>query len=193
MDVNLDRLLKAGLLVVAGIATATFLAGCGGGSERKAAAPATANPSNHAAATSSTAVTDGTGPPRHRVGETDAERSAIIEPWRTCMKDHGADLDTMPPNIKEAERWSAEHQGAANACGHLLPLLPWGLDPANPERRNNIHQWVKCMNDQGLPTVETPDDDEAPWRYGGSSPLSPADRDKVELDCEKETIDKSDR
>jgi hypothetical protein len=180
-------------MIVTGIATCAVLAGCVGGGRGPKAAPADAErPSAGVAPVASTA-TASRDPRRHRVGETDAQWRAVIEPWYTCMKEHGADTDTEPPNIKGAERWMAEHSGAVHACQSLAPLPPWGLDPANPQYRNNIHQWVKCMNDRGLKVIETPDDEHQPWQYAGDTALAPEEKNRIEHQCEKETIGKSDQ
>ena len=82
-----------------------------------------------------------------------------------------------------------DHQRARDTCLPLLPLLPWGLDRANPDYRDNVHQWVKCMNDKGMNVIETPDNPDSPWRYTDSSKPSST----IELDCEKATVGKSDR
>jgi hypothetical protein len=127
------------------------------------------------------------------VGETDAERNAIIERWYGCMKEHGADTDTMPPNIKGSEQWMDQHRDATDACQSVTPLPPWGVDRDNPERRSNILAWVKCMNDRGDNLVATPDDEQRYWRPVGDTKLTPEQRDRVESECEMETIGKSDR
>jgi len=132
-------------------------------------------------------------PHRHRVGETDEESRAVNEPWYRCMKAHGADTDTQPNNVKDADRWMTEHSDAVDACQSVAPQLPWGLDPANPERRNNIHQWVQCMNDRGLKVIETPDNADQAWTYAGTSSLPAEEQARIELECEMQTIGKFDR
>ncbi len=182
---------SAGLLIAVSTAVLALQSGCGGAPAKpKAASPAApAAPSTGPPVGSPAAAEN----PRHRVDETAADRERIIQPWRTCMKDHGADLDSQPPNVAGAEQWTREHQDAADACGRLLPLLPWGEDPSNPQYRDNIHELVQCMNDQGLNIVETPDDLDMPWKYRDQSTVPPGKRDQIEGDCEKATIGKSDK
>lgn len=131
------------------------------------------------------------GRPRHRVDETAEESTRLIEPWRSCMKDHGADVDTQPNNIAGAEKWSADHKDAGDACRAKLPLLPWGMDRENPAYQDNMHKWVQCMNDKGMHVVETPDNDESPWTY--SSDSQPPNADKIEHDCELAILGPSDK
>jgi hypothetical protein len=182
---------RAVLLVVTGLAALTLQTACGGGPEKPKVASLAGEkaPAGQPSAT----ATQASERPRHRVDESEADRERIIAPWTKCMKDHGADLDTQPHTIAGAEKWSRDHQDAGTACGDLLPLLPWGLDRSNPQYRDNIHQWVKCMNDKGLNIVETPDNDEQPWTYGGDSTVVGEARDKIERDCEKATIGKFDK
>lgn len=144
-------------------------------------APSTADPSTDE---------DG-GRPRHRVDETAEESQRIIEPWRTCMKDHDADVDTQPNTIEGAKKWSADHKAAGDACRSKLPLLPWGMDRENPAYQDNMHKWVQCMNDKGMRVVETPDNDESPWTYASDS--QPPNSDKIEHDCEVAILGPSDK
>jgi hypothetical protein len=183
--------LRASLLITTGLALVALQAGCARDPQASADSPDTRNLSNLQGVAASLGPADAERP-RHRVGETDADRERIIAPWRTCMKDNGADLDTMPPSIEGAARWAQEHQSAGLACRSLLPLPPWGLDRTNPEYRENVRQWVECMNDRGLSIIATPDDAQSPWRFGGDSALSPEESSRVQQDCMKETIGKSD-
>jgi hypothetical protein len=184
---------RTGALIVAGMTAVALLAGCTvGRAKPKAASPTGGSPSARVEATPSSPAATTVHRRRHRVGETDAERSAIIEPYNACLKGHGADTNLMPPNTEAAGRWVEEHRGAYDACADLAPQSPWGEDPANPEYRNNIHQWVQCMNARGLNVVET-GDEEQPWTYRGNSRLSPQEQQNVELACEKEVMARFDR
>jgi hypothetical protein len=182
---------RAALLVVTGLAALTMQVACAGGPDKPKVASLAGD--KEAAGKPSATASHAAERPRHRVDETAADSDRIIQPWRKCMKDHGADLDTQPNNIKGAEQWGRDHADAGAACGDLLPLLPWGMDRDNPQYRDNIHAWVKCMNDKGMKVAETPDDEESPWRFAGESTLSPEARDQVETDCEKATIGKFDK
>lgn len=170
-----------------------LLAGCGT-AERKApdvASLATPSASSPRSASTSAASTENERP-RHRVDETKEESMRLIEPWRACMKNNGADVDQQPnSSIKAAEAWSAAHQDARNACIGKLPLLPWGEDRENPAYRDNVHNWVKCMTDQGMDVVETVDDKESPWHFGDGN--QPADSAKIEQDCEVKVMGPSDK
>ncbi|WP_410623742.1 hypothetical protein [Amycolatopsis sp. cmx-8-4] len=179
------------LRLIAGLALFLGLAAC---SSPPAAAPQVASLSTPAAtpATSAPPSTDADGGrPRHRVDETAEESQRLIEPWRTCMKDHDADVDTQPNSIEGAEKWSADHKAAGDACRAKLPLLPWGMDRDNPAYQDNMHKWVQCMNDKGMHVVETPDNDESPWTYG--SDAQPPNSDKIEQDCEVAILGPSDK
>jgi hypothetical protein len=172
-----------------GLAGVIVQAGCAGEQQK----PKVASLSGGGSSTAGQSANAGANKerPRHRVDESDADRERLIQPWNKCMKDNGADPDTQPNNIAGAEQWGRDHARAGDACRSLLPELPWGEDKANPQYRDNIHQWVKCMNDKGLKVIETPDNDESPWRYADDATV--ADKDKIELDCEKATIGKFDK
>jgi hypothetical protein len=150
--------------------------------------PSSSTPSSPSATPSTDA--DG-GRPRHRVDETNEESKRLIEPWRTCMKDHNADVDTQPHNIEGAKKWSADHKDAGDACRAKLPLLPWGMDRENPAYQDNMHKWVQCMNDKGMHVVETPSNDESPWTYGSEN--QPPNSSQIEHDCEVAILGPSDK
>jgi hypothetical protein len=182
---------RAALLVVTGLAALTMQTACAGGPEKPEVASLAGD--RAAGKPSATAAQNGERP-RHRVDETAADADRIIQPWTKCMKDHGADMDTQPNTVKGAEQWGRDHADAGAACKNLLPLLPWGEDRDNPQYRDNIHAWVKCMNDKGLKITETPGDEESPWRFTGEkSSLSPEAANQVETECEKSTIGKFDK
>jgi hypothetical protein len=183
---------RAGLLVVTGLAALTMQTACAGGPAKPKVASLAGDKAPAGAA--SAAAGQQAERPRHRVDETAADRDRIIQPWTKCMKEHGADPDTQPNTIEGAEQWGRDHADAGTACRNLLPLLPWGEDRDNPRYRDNIHAWVKCMNDKGLKVAETPDDEESSWRFTGEkSTLSPEAANQVETDCEKTTIGKFDK
>jgi hypothetical protein len=170
-----------------------LLAGCG---TTEPKAPDVASLATPGAGSPSSAASPASTPegerPRHRVDETQEESTRLIEPWLACMKKNGADMDEQPnSSIKAAEEWSAAHQDARNACIGKLPLLPWGEDRENPAYRDNIHNWVKCMTDQGMDVVETPDADQSPWHFGNRD--QPADSAKIERDCEVKVMGPSDK
>lgn len=174
---------------------AVLLLGLGACASAPAAAPQVASlttPSSTTASASAppSADADG-GRPRHRVDETAEESKRLIEPWRTCMKDHGADVDTQPNSIEGAKKWSADHKDAGDACRAKLPLLPWGMDSANPAYQDNMHKWVQCMNDHGMHVTETPGNDESPWTYAGDN--QPPNSEKIEHDCEVTILGPSDK
>ncbi|SDW58498.1 hypothetical protein SAMN05421504_101969 [Amycolatopsis xylanica] len=129
--------------------------------------------------------------PRHRIDETPEESKRMIAPWLACMKANGADLDTQPNSIAGAEQWSKDHKAAGDTCRNKLPLPAWGLDSENPAYRDNMHRWVKCMNDRGMNVVENVGDSESPWHYGSSN--QPADADKIERACEVEILGPQDK
>ncbi|MET7993604.1 hypothetical protein ABZU76_22155 [Amycolatopsis sp. NPDC005232] len=144
------------------------------------------------ASSSAPASTDADGGrPRHRVDESPEDSQRLIEPWRTCMKDHDADVDQQPHSIAGAEQWSKDHQAAGDACRSKLPLLPWGEDPANPAYKDNLHRWVECMTSQGMHVAEDPDDDESPWHYTSNN--QPPNSDKIEQGCEVQVMGPSDK
>jgi hypothetical protein len=188
-----DATLRAAVVIVTGTAIVIPCAGCTGGGPRPKAASVDAPRSSSSVTPVPSTTMASSDLRRHRVGETEEEWRAVVEPWNRCMKEHSADVDTQPHNITDADRWMVEHSAAVDACKPVAPLPPWGEDPANPEYRDNIHQWVKCMNDRGLKTIETPDDEEQPWTYAGTSGLAPAQQSRIEHECEMETIGQFDR
>jgi hypothetical protein len=182
------HVVSVGVLIAVGLGTVLSQAAC----DNKHGKDKVASLSSTAPKTSAgTASTDNR--PRHRVDETRADYDRIIQPWEKCMKDNGADTSQMPPSITGAAQWSKDHARAGDTCRQLMPLMPWGLDKANPQYRDNVHQWVKCMTDKGLSVVETPDDEDSPWRYTSNSTMSGDARAKIEDDCEKATVGKSDK
>jgi hypothetical protein len=186
---------RAVLLVVTGLAALSLQTACAGGPDKPEVASLAGEkaPAGQPSSTASASASASAERPRHRIDESAADRDRIIAPWTKCMKDHGADLDTQPNTIAGAEQWSRDHADAGAACGNLLPLMPWGEDRANPQYRDNIHQWVKCMKDKGLNVIETPDNEESPWQFGGASSLSPEAGHQAETDCEKATMGKFDK
>ena len=184
---------KAMRYFVCGGVLLALLAGCGTAEQKapEVASLATPSASSPSSSGSPTATPEGERP-RHRVDETKEESMRLIEPWLACMKTNGADMDEQPnSSIKAAEEWSAAHQDARNACIGKLPLLPWGEDRENPAYRDNVHNWAKCMTDQGMDVVETPDDDESPWHFGDGK--QPADAATIEQQCEVKVMGPSDK
>jgi hypothetical protein len=125
------------------------------------------------------------GRPRHRLDETNEENQRINQVWYDCMKQHGADLDQMPPSIEGAKTWMAGHKDASDACKSKQPLGPWSMDPENPEYKDNMHAWVECMKQGGMKVAES-SDPETPWTYTESD--QPANHDQVEQDCQRKVL-----
>ncbi|MEV6646315.1 hypothetical protein [Amycolatopsis sp. NPDC051371] len=178
------------LRLLAGLVLLLGLAACSSPPPAPPQVASLTTPSSSPASVAPSTDADG-GRPRHRVDETAEESNRLIEPWRTCMKDHNADVDTQPNTIEGAKKWSADHKDAGDACRAKLPLLPWGMDRENPAYQDNMHKWVQCMNDQGMHVAETPDNDESPWTY--SSDSQPPNSDKIEHDCEVAILGPSDK
>ncbi len=160
------------------LAAVLFAAGCAAPPAPQSQVASLSTPSSGPASTSASASEEGR--PRHRLDESKEESQRINHVWSQCMKDHGADPDTQPPNIEGAKKWSADHKAAGDACRAKLPLPPWSQDPDNPEYKDNMHNWVTCMKDAGMNVAESTDPEMA-WTFTSSQ--QPPDADRIEHDC----------
>lgn len=174
------------------IAAVVVVAGCSSTPQAQPDVATLNTPSAGAppSASSSTAVTGEEGRPRHRLDETPEESQRMIKPWEQCMKEHGADLDQQPNSIEGAKKWSEEHKAAGDACRPKLPLLPWSMDPDNPEYKDNMHAWVECMKKGGVKVAES-NDPETPWTYTSSQ--QPANSAEIEENCKREVLGPKER
>ncbi|MFI6130090.1 hypothetical protein [Micromonospora sp. NPDC051141] len=100
--------------------------------------------------------------PRARLDDTDEDTRARYAPYEKCMTEHGVDIRRT-----RAEGVTSGPIGAANrACGNLLPLPPWELDPANPEAKDFARDVVACLKEKGVRYVEVSTDGPG-WSLGG--------------------------
>lgn len=87
---------------------------------------------------------------RERLDMTEQERTALRDPYRACMKDHGIDLSDRVNASKDREKVAE----AAQACDPLLPLPAWETDSANPEALDFARRVVECLRAKGVKTAQ---------------------------------------
>ncbi|MFI7601718.1 hypothetical protein [Actinoplanes sp. NPDC049681] len=97
--------------------------------------------------------------PRERLDTTPEEFEAMLGPYNTCLREHGA---------KPKEDWRGDHrptgsevdklEAADRICQPLYyPLPPWEKDPSNPEAKDFARDVVTCLKGKGVKYVEVGD------------------------------------
>jgi hypothetical protein len=150
--------LCSGVLLVSGCSTAEEAppaAGSTGGAE-------VATLQTGAPTPTASAATPQDERPRERLDDTPEDQKERLKPYTKCLTEHGVDITRRRSDGTGADGTS----GAAKACGHLMPLPPWELDPANPEARDFARDVVKCLKEKGVRYVEVGSDGTG-WAFGG--------------------------
>lgn len=95
--------------------------------------------------------------PRERLDGTPEEFEALLGPYNTCLKEHGAlpKSEWYPngkmPDKKTIVKLAEKATEADRVCGPLyFPLPPWEKDPANPEAKDFSRYVIKCLKSKGV-------------------------------------------
>ena len=130
-------------LLIATLASALLLAGCGGSSHQPHVA-SLATPAGGSSGHSSTrslssnqGIPDPHGAPRESLDATNAQNAALAKPYDHCVGPYhyGRDYKAF--------------LAAASRCVRLIPLPPWQYDPSNPQARAYIGSVVTCLQARG--------------------------------------------
>jgi hypothetical protein len=188
MSYRIDtRSLSGRLRVVAVIAAAAVLTGCGssgsGGASAQGVAslPATGSPRP---SPSGSSVLPGVTIPDNA---TQAQLTHIMNAYASCQETHGdTAINTKSDGMMVPEQNSAQrYPGAVKACQSIQPHPPWQEMPQyNPNYQQDEAAWVNCMNARGVPVQAVP----GGWNYNGPSRLSGLQRHQVYVECEMKSF-----
>jgi hypothetical protein len=130
--------------------------------------------------------------PQLRLDSSDAEVQQAWDGYHVCLKQNGHKMlsarqhagPSGPVDGPDMNDDSPESKAAEDKCKGKLPLQPPEMDAkTNPKYLDDYHEWVKCMNDKGLPVVET-DPPGSGWTYNGPSRNTEEQNRKIEHDCQ---------
>ncbi|MGW3150948.1 hypothetical protein ACWDG1_41220 [Streptomyces sp. NPDC001177] len=180
-------------------AVALGLSGCGGsgGSGKKDDVASLQQDSKKPAASASSADR-GQGGPRLRLDSTDDEVRALWNAYYSCLKDHGGKVEQIT-GPKAAGKYmlsgandKEQPPAAVKACTTKRPIPVPETDPdQNPHYADDFRDWVKCLNDRGIPVKALPD--ASGWNYDKSMSEdekgSPRTQ-RIERECEIQAFKK---
>ncbi|MEV4316892.1 hypothetical protein [Actinocrispum sp. NPDC049592] len=131
--------------------------------------------------------------PQLRLDSSDEEQQAAWDGYYVCLKQNGhvmlsarkhsgpAGNDIETPDMNDD---SPASKAAEEKCKGKLPLQPPEMDAAkNPKYVDDYHAWVKCINDHGIPVVET-DPPGSGWTYNGTVTVPEKEAAEIEKDCQ---------
>jgi hypothetical protein len=119
-----------------------------------------------------------------------AEMDRIFNAWASCMQAHGDHEFYSKRNGDGAIQFpvgnpDSKYPSAVSACAALHPHQPWQEMPQyNPNYNQDFAKWINCLNAKGVPVKATP----GGWTYNGTSRLSDAAKQKVEVVCEMQAF-----
>jgi hypothetical protein len=135
--------------------------------------------------------------PQLRLDSSDDEIQAAWDGYYVCLKQNGhvmlsarkhagpAGNEIESPDMNDD---SPASEAAEAKCKGKLPLQPPEMDAAkNPRYVDDYHEWVKCINEHGIPVVET-DPPGSGWTYNGTSKVPPEQQAKIEKDCQQQAF-----
>jgi hypothetical protein len=147
--------------------------------------------------TSATPPADESQRPQLRLDSSDQEVEAAWNGYHVCLKQNGhvmlSERKHAGPAGNEAESPdmnddSPASKAAQAKCKGKLPLQPPELDATkNPHYVDQYHEMVKCINEHGIPVVET-DPPGSGWTYNGTSTVPEDQHHKIEKDCEQQAF-----
>jgi hypothetical protein len=131
--------------------------------------------------------------PQLRLDSSPQEIQAAWSGYGVCLKQNGhvmlSERKHAGPAGNEAESPdmnddSPPSKAAEEKCKGKLPLQPPEMDAAkNPRYVDDYHEWVKCINEHGIPVVET-DPPGSGWTYNGTSKVPENQQEKIVNDCQ---------
>jgi hypothetical protein len=128
--------------------------------------------------------------PQERPDTTQEESEAWMQTYMRCLRDHGAKVVVASAGKMKAGTLYMEADppaAAATACVSKKPIRAPELDPAqNPDYKKQWHEQVKCMQDKGMPIIETDDG----WTYKSENAKIPANADQISFECQVQAFTK---
>jgi len=166
-----------------------LISGCGQSKDQ--AAPQVASVAGDKSATAGSSAAPAAAGPQVRPDTTEEEIAEWVQTWMRCLRDHGATVRVMPAGGK-GPAGSLYMDGdppaaAAAACVSKKPVRAPELDPAqNPDYKQQWHEQVKCMQDRGMPIIETDDG----WTFNSENAKVPANEKQIEFECQVQAFTK---
>jgi hypothetical protein len=165
-----------------------LISGCGQSKDQ--AAPQVASVAGDTSATAGSSAAPAAHGPQIRPDTTEEESAAWTQTYMRCLRDNGATVAVATGGKGPAGLLYVDGDppaAAAAACVSKKPVQAPELDPAqNPDYKKQWHEQVKCMQDKGMPIIETGDG----WTYNSENAKVPANEKQIDFECQVQAFTK---
>jgi len=157
---------RTSLTVIGVLAIAAAITGCSAASEQS---PEIATLQSPEASQPSPEQSE-SARPRARMDMTDAEETALYQPWNDCMAEQGIGGKSDGVSKPGSDMSEAEIATANVACENFMPLPPWEEDRKNPDAIDFMERVVACLHSKGVKyadVVDDPSSEQLSYSLGG--------------------------